>query len=164
MHQTWIVGIAFAGASVFSLARAQVTTITTEVGGLSTATHVSPDLPTSTSTPDEDGPQRSPDDSGFARASPCFPGGLGNRTDWNAPCPAFQAIQAQCGYGPYALEWLKQRGDANGNPFVPDNWALQPADTQRACFCSTQYKEMVLGCGACLEAHGISKETWQLLA
>ena len=44
---------------------------------------------------------------------------------------------------------------SDGPGFISDDWEQQPADVQRACFCSSQHSDMVLGCGACFASRGV---------
>lgn len=91
-------------------------------------------------------------------AEACYPGFSEQKIDWTAPCPAVQVIQAECVWGPEAREWMQKTlgrpADSDG-PFIPDDWEQQPLDVQRACYCSSQHADMVLGCGACFESHGV---------
>jgi hypothetical protein len=93
--------------------------------------------------------------------SACFPGILNNQTDWTAPCPAMQAIQGQCEWGPDALDAVKRIINSQGSDTesIDETWEMQPPELQRACLCSSQYEDMVLGCGACLAGYGLRQST-----
>lgn len=87
----------------------------------------------------------------------CYPG-VPEQIDWTAPCPAMQAVQGQCTWGPEALEWLQKRIMSKTEYYIPDTWIPQPPKIQQACYCSSQWADVVVGCAACYEAHGGSKE------
>jgi hypothetical protein len=58
------------------------------------------------------------------------------------------------GLGPRGVSaHAKYWGDL-GLGFIPEDWREQPPELQRACYCSSQYEEMILECGACIEAYG----------
>jgi hypothetical protein len=94
-------------------------------------------------------------------ATACFPGTVEHQPDWTAPCTAAQVIREECTWGPGAremMERISQSESSEGNTgFLSADWEQQPLELQRDCLCSSQYAEMVLGCGACFAAHGISQ-------
>lgn len=173
MHQISTLSVVLAGANVLSLAYAQdgsqsadtasVMTITAPASTISvqggTTTGVA-STPRSSSEPDSF-PGDSPEEVAEAKrlAEVCYPGFSEQNIDWTAPCPAVQIIQAECTWGPEAREWLQKTlgkpAGSDGPDFISDDWEQQPLDVQRACFCSSQHSELVLGCGACFASHGV---------
>ncbi|GAB7331204.1 hypothetical protein MBLNU13_g02671t1 [Cladosporium sp. NU13] len=174
MHRISTLSVLLAGANVLSLASAQdssqsedTTVVLTSTAPASTITvtgrtgtttgYIDPEA---TSRPDGF-PQDDPEVTAQAKriAEACYPGFSEQKIDWSAPCPAVQIIQAECTWGPEVGEWVKKAlgrpVDSDGPGFINDDWEQQPEDLQRACLCSSQYSDMVLGCGACLESHGV---------
>jgi hypothetical protein len=156
---------------VFSLARAQdssqpadTVSVSTTTASPSTAivteTGTSSPAPRTSSEPDNF-PQDSPEEIEEAKriVATCYPGYFENKIDWTAPCAAVQIIQAECTWGPDARQKLQdmfgQTASGEEPGFLPEDWEQQPLDVQRACFCSSQYADIVLGCGACLATHGV---------
>jgi len=94
-------------------------------------------------------------------ATACFPGTVERQPDWTAPCTAAQVIREECTWGPGAremMERISRSESSEGNTgFLSADWEQQPLELQRDCLCSSQYAEMVLGCGACFAAHGVSQ-------
>lgn len=184
MYQISTFGVVLAGASVFSLASAQSSSQSADFGSLFTGSvgvfvgaasetlssftvhnrHSTASPAASTPTDEAVTPEsHSGDPSEEEGEMACYPGWTGKKKpDWTAPCAAVQAIQAQCSWGPDALEWVQNqvqsRMEGEEPEFLPDTWEQQPPELVRACYCSSQYAEMVLGCGACLEGHGIDPE------
>ena len=190
MHRLSALSVVLAGASVVSLARAQVssgsdepvTLIETAPTGVITSvvTSVVTETPTLTDSPStvivtktstdssaasrtSSNPEPRPNGPGLADAkrimSACYPGLTEQHLDFEAPCAAVQVIQAECSWGPEVGQMVRDvlGRVANGEEptLIPDGWEQQPLDTQRACLCSSSFTEMVLGCGACLNAHGV---------
>ncbi|KAM0722498.1 hypothetical protein Q7P37_001939 [Cladosporium fusiforme] len=84
-------------------------------------------------------------------AEVCFPNATSGQPDWNAPCNAYAAIEAQCMLGPEGLELLERPPmeilDAlTSGDFVNE---LLDLETQRACLCQSQYLDVSTGCNAC---------------
>jgi hypothetical protein len=96
-------------------------------------------------------------------ATLCFPGSIERQPDWTAPCTAAQVIRQECTWGPGAREVLEKftrlAGESSKGQtgFLSSDWEPQPLELQRDCLCSSQYAEMVLGCGACFAAHGVGE-------
>jgi hypothetical protein len=181
MHHHSIASLLLAGANVLSLARAQASSESAAFSNLfnsdncppnacgyvpaaatTTATSVTSSQ-TSPQNQETSSPEGHSDVGNTSEAeqlySACFPGIFDNQTDWTAPCPAMQAIQGQCMWGPDALDYVKRiiNSQGNDNEFIPETWEMQPPEVMRACLCSSQYAEMVLGCGACFAAREISQ-------
>lgn len=93
----------------------------------------------------------------------CYPLVGDTELDWSAPCPAVRMIESECTWGPGARKQLQDfysksstpSNNVGYTPFQSDEWAQQPPEIQRACICSSQYTDLVLGCGACFDSHGI---------
>jgi hypothetical protein len=78
--------------------------------------------------------------------------------DFSAPCNLITAIEAQCLYGPKALEFLTLAPDSDTYPFFDsqtENDDLQPQSpsNERTCICQSQFRDAYAGCTACLAAH-----------
>lgn len=187
MHHHSLASLLMASANVFSLAIAQASSASADlsnllsdsgfsvgvVSGTATATVTSEPVATQTVTSSQTSSQTlqsaSPndgdtdeDEGGSEQLyAACFPGILDNQTDWTAPCPAMQAIQGQCTWGPDALDAVKRIVDSQGSEtdLIDETWEMQPPDLMRACLCSSQYEDMVLGCGACLAGYGLRQSS-----
>jgi hypothetical protein len=171
MHQFSALSVALAGASVLSLANAQVSSqpedatvvlTSTAPGTTVVVTATSTSSPASEPSEEADSfPGDSPEElAEYKRlAEVCYPRS-NTQIDWEAPCPAGQVIQAECTWGPDAGKKLRDMFTKSLNGEEPteagfsEDWEQQPLDVQRACLCSSSFAEMVLGCGACFEAHG----------
>jgi hypothetical protein len=185
MHHHSIASLLLASANVFSLAIAQASSSASAdfgdllsdsgasvgfVPGTATATATSEPVTTSQTSPQNqetaspnDGDSSEYEDDGESEQlyASCFPGILNNQTDWSAPCPAMQAIQGQCTWGPDALEAVKRMINSQGSDtdLIDETWEMQPPELMRACLCSSQYEDMVLGCGACLAGYGLRQSS-----
>jgi len=178
MHQVSTLSVILVGANVLSLANAQIYPAPSDTESVLTVTApgttvVVTKTATATSSPvsrtsrePEPFPEDSEEDFAEAKriAAACYPGYFESKIDWTAPCPAVQIIQADCTWGPDLREKLQdffalQASEAEDPQagMVSENWQQQPLELQRACFCSSQYADMVLGCGACLAAHGLEQ-------
>ena len=171
MHRISTISVVLAGAGVLSLASAQgssqpedTTSVFTRTAPASTiiakrtTTGYAP--PRATSGPDglpEESSEQVAEATRLAEA--CYPGFSEQKIDFTAPCAAIQVIQAECVWGPEAGEWVKTQlgkpASSDGPEFIPEDWEQQPLDVQRACYCSSQHADMVLGCGACFASHGV---------
>lgn len=81
--------------------------------------------------------------------SVCLPRNSSDMLDFNAPCNALRAIQAQCMIGSDGLKYLNpQHADEYDDP------DQLPVETQRACICQSQHTDMMIGCFACFKEHG----------
>lgn len=81
--------------------------------------------------------------------SVCLPHNSSDMLDFNAPCNALRAIQAQCMIGSDGLKYLNpQHADEYDDP------DQLPVETQRACICQSQHTDMMIGCFACFKEHG----------
>ena len=85
----------------------------------------------------------------------CFPRDSTEHRDFNAPCNQAMAIQAQCSYGPRALEVVTLPIDGYEAPKFKSEWQRQSPETERTCICQSQIIDAVLGCTACLVAQHI---------
>jgi hypothetical protein len=185
MHHHSIASLLLASANVFSLAMPQASSSASAdfgdllsdsgasvgfVPGTATATATSESVTTSQTSPQNqetaspnDGDSSEYEDDGESEQlyASCFPGILNNQTDWSAPCPAMQAIQGQCTWGPDALEAVKRMINSQGSDtdLIDETWEMQPPELMRACLCSSQYEDMVLGCGACLAGYGLRQSS-----
>jgi hypothetical protein len=185
MHHHSIASLLLASANVFSLAIAQASSASADLGdllidsgasvgvvsGTATATATSEPVVTQTVTSSQTSPQSqesaSPNDGDSSEYgdeqlyAACFPGIFNNQTDWTAPCPAMQAIEGQCTWGPDALDAVKRviasQGSDRGT--IDETWEMQPPELMRACICSSQYVDMLLGCGACLAGYGLRQSS-----
>jgi hypothetical protein len=87
-------------------------------------------------------------------SSLCYPHNATNSPDLSAPCNLIAAIEAQCSYGPRALEFLSLPSDSDAYPdFNDPKWQLQSPANERVCICESQIIDATLGCVACLKAH-----------
>jgi len=171
MHQFSALSVVLAGASVLSLASAQVSSqpedtttsvLTSTAPGATVTATATTSSASETSYDPNPFPEDSPSELAEAKrlADACYPRSL-TQIDWEAPCPAVQVIQAECTWGPEAGQKLKDMLTKSLNGEEPtagisEDWEQQPLDIQRACLCSSSFAEMVLGCGACFEGHGAS--------
>lgn len=174
MHQFSTLSVVLAGASVLSLASAQdssqsgdTTVVLTSTAPASTITvtgrtgtttgYIAPGATSEPKEFQEDSPEQVAEAKRLAEA--CYPGFSEQKIDFTAPCAALQVIQAQCVWGPEAGEWIKKvlgrPVGTDGPEFISEDWEQQPLDVQRACYCSSQHADMVLGCGACFASHGV---------
>lgn len=91
--------------------------------------------------------------------SVCYPADATGEPDWNAPCNALRSIQYECMYGPRGGELIRA-SPQDSNPQYDDDAeeveapGLQPNETQRVCYCQSQFRDMMAGCMKCNEAHG----------
>jgi hypothetical protein len=76
---------------------------------------------------------------------------------FNAPCNQLGAIEAQCAWGPRALELISLPQDSNDKWPESHNpeWQEMTPEAQRTCFCQSQITDATVGCAACLNAHGV---------
>lgn len=107
----------------------------------------------------------------------CFPRNATGHRDFNAPCNLIAAIQAQCSYGPRALDFITlpfDREETEWPDFSDPEWEQLSPDAQRVCYCQSQYTDATIGCQEChLSALGreidnsrglVGYDSWQDLA
>jgi hypothetical protein len=168
MHRSTILALALAAVNTSALlAKRDSSTVTataTATGetDVVTVTSTGPaDGPSATTTPnpsssDSDSDDSSSDSSSYEDygSSLCYPHNATNSPDLSAPCNLIAAIQAQCTYGPAALEFLSLPSDSDSFPdFNDPKWQLQSPANERVCICESQILDATLGCVACLKAH-----------
>lgn len=166
MHRSTILALAFAAveASALLTKRDSASPEATTVTAVATATGET-DVVTATSTDSSD-PSASPtlspadieDGDNFAgvpaAAKACYPYNATSHPDFNAPCNQIAAIEAQCSYGPKALEFISLPADSDDYPnFNDPKWVLQSPENERTCVCQSQIIDATQGCMACLQAH-----------
>lgn len=96
----------------------------------------------------------------------CLPSNSSGMPDMNAPCNAVQAIYFGCLYGPSYLTTalsamrasdvrsaMKKRQSSNDDD-ESSLFPMQKPETQRTCFCESQFWDQTLGCEACFAKHG----------
>jgi hypothetical protein len=135
-----------ATATATATGETDVVNVTSLLTGPSATTSPSP-------RPSDDDDSSSNYHEGYATGA-CYPRNATNSPDLTAPCNLIGAIQAQCTYGPAALEFISLPGDSALWPdFNDPKWQLQSPSNERTCICESQIIDATLGCVACLKAH-----------
>ena len=167
MHHSTILTLALAAVNTSALlAKREDSSDALTVTATATATAAGETaIVTITSTGSTEEPTTSPNPSDsdsyepYATNNPCFPSNSTGSPEPAAPCNLIAAIEAQCTYGPKALEFLSLPPDSASYPDFNDaKWQSQSLspETERTCICESQILDATLGCVACHEAHGES--------
>jgi hypothetical protein len=86
----------------------------------------------------------------------CEPADQNGVRDWSAPCNAVLSIQYECMYGTAGGDYIRAPPQASDTQDEDDGDGLSelPDDTQRVCFCQSQFRDQIAGCMKCHKDHG----------
>lgn len=94
---------------------------------------------------------------GIDARRPLPPKSAAGHIDFSMPCWAMRAIEWQCFNGPDAFEYFRTRYENLGSRSKDSmqGWEFQSPEVIRTCLCSSQYADMLFGCGSCHKEHGL---------